>query len=227
MLSEDEYACETFVQRNMMMSKSAEKLDTLDKLLKSMKTLPIQIGEVILHSRDFKWCYIKPWDIRASSKKKTILYRQLRAKFYIIAKLVRRYIQYHRQSQYLICFINSRNSFTRSRLLTSNKSGIISVMQSYLESFSKTQEVLDTLEKVLIFLEDSCMSIKKAKVEEIIAELYLIEDRLKHFCIQMNDLLRNSDGMIASGSYDDGQDDPSIKLNTFSTEEIINDRRKK
>ena len=188
------------------------RLDTVEKLFLSMKSLPIQIGNVIIRANDFKTVYFKPWDPRTPYKKKYLIYKRLKAKFTVIAKLIRRYIQYHRQSQYLICFINSRDSYSRSRGLKSNKSEIISVMQAYLMNLTGTQEALGILEKILKFLEQSHFSIRSAKVEEIMNELYQYEKKMQGFCIQMHDLLRNSDDMIISGSYDDGRDEPSIFL---------------
>lgn len=55
-----------------------------------------------------------------------------------------------------------------------------------------------------MFLEQSGLSIKTKKFQEIMAELYQVERTFFGYCVRMNELLRDSDEMISSGSYDSG-----------------------
>lgn len=187
----------------MILMTTVYRIDSYAKLEESCKFQLIKIGDLTLTQADFKSCYTKPWKIWSNFQQKKLLYKQIRAKFLIIAKLIKRYIQYHRQCQYLISFINSRYSYNKSKALSSNKLGIIEVMHAYLEHFTSFETSLYNLEKVLKFLEDSDMSIKSGKVPLIQDELYKIEKCMLEYCAQMNELLRTSDQMITTGSYDD------------------------
>jgi hypothetical protein len=185
-----------------------ERIDSFDKLLKTMKELPIKIGDVTLLGSDFKdMNSFKPWKSMdhydPRDRRQTSPNKQLRAKFVVIVRLVRRYIKYHRESQFLISFINSKETYLKSRRLLKNKEDILAIMESYLESFNRIQPLMFNLEKVLKYLEDANASLKTVKYQELLQELYQIEKLMQKFCVRMNELLRDSDEMIATSSYDD------------------------
>jgi|Transcript_5782 hypothetical protein len=181
----------------------AEQLETYERLLKVIKEPELKIGNVLLSKTDFK-SSSKLWTSKEAFEQRKKNYKHLRAKFLIIIRLVRRYTRYHRESQYLISFINSRETYNKSRFLTKNKVNILTVMREYLEHFSRIQPLMIKLEKVLMFLEQSGLSIKTKKFQEIMAELYQVERTFFGYCVRMNELLRDSDEMISSGSYDSG-----------------------
>lgn len=180
-----------------------EQLETYERLLKVIKEPELKIGNVLLSKTDFK-SSSKLWTSKEAFEQRKKNYKHLRAKFLIIIRLVRRYTRYHRESQYLISFINSRETYNKSRFLTKNKVNILTVMREYLEHFSRIQPLMIKLEKVLMFLEQSGLSIKTKKFQEIMAELYQVERTFFGYCVRMNELLRDSDEMISSGSYDSG-----------------------
>jgi hypothetical protein len=190
----------------MIVLASNERLDTFDKLLKTMKEVPIKLGDITLLASDFKDMNFKPWksmDYDPRDRRQTSPNKQLRAKFVVIVRLVRRYIKYHRESQYLISFINSKETYLKSRHLIKNKEDILAIMENYLESFNRIQPFMFTLEKVLKYLEDANASLKTVKYQELLHELYQIEKLIQKYCYRMNELLRDSDEMIATSSYDD------------------------
>jgi hypothetical protein len=164
-------------------------------------TKPLLIGDVIIQRSDFKTYYSKLWKLESYAVQRESNYRHLRAKFIVIARLTRRYITYHKESQYLVQFINKKSqNLTIIDNLTEKRKEVIQIMDEYRRGFHQIQTIMFQLEKLIKFLKISNGTIKRGKFTDVMKELYKIESNLQNLCFRMNDLLRTSDHLIIHNS---------------------------